>query len=406
MSTTVPPRQLGSKALDRTALDRNALDRNAMEHRVSRTLRTTTKVLPEHARRHNRSLVLQTLFHQGPLSRADLARGTGLTRVTVSDLVGDLLAEELVEELGFRPESRIGKPATLVGLRADAVHILGIDLSDEVNAIGALLDMTGAVLHRRSLPLRGRTGEEAFARVVELCRELIALAERPVLGVGIGSPGVVDPEGVVLQAPNLGWTDMPLAARVSAELGLPVHVANDANTAAMGEHTFGGAGGSGVMVIAVGKGVGAGLLLDGALLRGHHFAAGEIGHVVVDPRGRDCACGRRGCLETVLAAPALRAALEKAQTDKQRDDVLASVGRRLGAALATVVSALDLSEIVLSGPVELLGGVLRDSALAEIRKRTMPVVSDDLEMRMATLGEDVVLSGAAVLVLSGQLGVS
>jgi predicted NBD/HSP70 family sugar kinase len=363
-------------------------------------------VLPEHARRNNRSLVLQTLLHHGPSSRADLARGTGLTRVTVSDLVGDLLSEELVEELGLRPGSRVGKPATLVGLRADAVHILGLDLSDEVNAIGALLDMRGTVLQRRSLPLRGRTGEKAVDRVVELCHELVALAERPVLGVGVGSPGVVDSQGVVLQAPNLGWTAMPLAARLSAELALPVHVANDANTAALGEHTFGGAGGSGVMVIAVGKGVGAGLLLDGALLRGHHFAAGEIGHVVVDPRGRECACGRRGCLETVLAAPALRAALDKTHSDKERDDVLVSVGRRLGVALAVVVSALDLSEIVLSGPADLLAGPLLDAALGEIRKRTIPVVGDDLVMRLATLGEDVVLAGAAVLVLSGQLGVS
>ena len=162
--------------------------------------------------------------------------------MTVSDLVGDLLAQELVEELGLRPGSRVGKPATLVGLRADAVHILGLDLSDEMNAIGAVLDMRGTVLQRRSLSLRGRTGEKAFDRVVELCHELVALAERPVLGVGVGSPGVVDSYGVVLQAPNLGWTSMPLAARLSTELGLPVHVANDANTAALGEHTFGGAG--------------------------------------------------------------------------------------------------------------------------------------------------------------------
>jgi predicted NBD/HSP70 family sugar kinase len=389
--STPPPRQPALHVVGRGA---------------SRTLRTTSKLLAGHARSNNRSLVLQTLLHHGPSSRADLARGTGLTRVTVSDLVGDLLAEELVEELGLRPGSRVGKPATLVGLRADAAHILGIDLSDEMNAIGAVLDMRGTVLQRRSLSLRGRSGEKAFDRVVELCRELVSLAERPVLGVGVGSPGVVDSRGVVLQAPNLGWTAMPFAARLSAELALPVHVANDANTAALGEHTFGGAGGSGVMVIAVGKGVGAGLLLDGALLRGHHFAAGEIGHVVVDPRGRECACGRRGCLETVLAAPALRAALEKTHSDKEGDDVLASVGRRLGTALVAVVSALDLSEIVLSGPADLLAGPLLDAALGEIRKRTMPVVGDDLVMRLATLGEDVVLAGAAVLVLSGQLGVS
>ena len=376
-----------------------------MGRAARRTLRPTSKVLPEHARQHNRSLVLQTLFRAGPSSRADLARETGLTRVTVSDLVGDLLAEELVEELGFRVESRVGKPATLVGLRADAALTVCLDLSDESNLLGAVLDLSGTVLHRLCVPLRRRTGESAYAAVADLCRKLVAVADRPILGVGVGSPGVVDADGVVLQAPNLGWHGLELAARLSADLGLAVHVANDANAAALAEHTYGGAGGSGLMLIRVGKGLGAGLLLDGALHRGHHFAAGEIGHVVVDHRGDACACGRRGCLETLLAAPALRARI-KGQDPTAAQATLASVGRRLGAALAPVVSALDLREVVLSGPADLLGGGLRDAALDELRKRTMPVVGDDLDLRMASLGADVVLAGAAVLVLSGQLGVS
>jgi predicted NBD/HSP70 family sugar kinase len=371
----------------------------------SRTLRPTTKVLPEDARRHNRSLVLQSLFHRGPSSRADLARETGLTRVTVSDLVGELIAEELVEELGLRPEARVGKPATLVGLRPDTAQIVAVDLSDESNVIGAVLDLSGTVLHRRSVPLRRRTGEAAYDVVLDLARELVLLADRRILGVGVGSPGVVDADGVVLQAPNLGWEKLPLAIRLGADLDLSVHVANDANAAALAEHTFGGAGGNGMMVVKVGKGLGAGLLLDGGLHRGHHFAAGEIGHVVVDHRGDACACGRRGCLETLLAAPALRARIE-GLSRRDADAALASVGRRFGAALAPVVSALDLREVVLSGPADLLGGALRDGALTELRKRTMPVVGDDLDLRMASLGEDVVLAGAAVLVLSGQLGVS
>jgi predicted NBD/HSP70 family sugar kinase len=372
---------------------------------VSRTLRPTTKQLPEHARRHNRSLVLQTLFHAGPSSRADLARETHLTRVTVSDLVGELIEEGLLHELGQRPGSRVGKPATLVGLNPDASHIVCLDLSDEARLIGAVLDLSGTVLQRRTMRMQGRTGEAAVAGVTELCQELIGLASRPVLGVGIGSPGVVDPDGVILQAPNLGWTDLPLAAKLAAELGLPVHVANDANTAALGEHTYGGAGGRGLMVIAIGKGVGAGLLLDGALLGGHHYAAGEIGHVIVDERGQVCACGRRGCLETVVSAPALRAAIKGLDADTA-DEALAAAGRRLGTALAPIVSALDLREVVLSGPADLLGGALRAAASATIRKRTMPVVGNDVDLRMTVLGEDVVLSGAAVLVLSGQLGVS
>jgi predicted NBD/HSP70 family sugar kinase len=374
-------------------------------HTVRRPLRPTTKVLPEHARQHNRSLVLQGLFHTGPMSRADLARETGLTRVTVSDLVAELLADELVEELGLRPESRVGKPATIVGLRSGAAHIVCLDLSDEACMLGAVLDLSGAVLHRRLAPLRGRTDDAAYDVVVALCRELVSVAGRPVLGVGVGTPGVVDAAGAVLRAPNLGWTALPLAQRLSDELGLPVHVANDANAAALGEHTFGGAAGSGLMVIAVGKGLGAGLLLDGDLHRGHHDAAGEIGHVTVDPRGVACACGRRGCLETILAAPALRARI--AGLDRRAADAaLASVGRRLGGALALIVGALDLREVVLSGPVDLLGGSLRDAAHSEIRKRSMSIVGDELDLRMARLGADVVLAGAAVLVLSAQLGVS
>lgn len=362
-------------------------------------------MVPEDARRHNRSLVLQKLFHDGPSSRADLARASGLTRVTVSDLVGDLVAEGLVEELGPRSESRVGKPATLVGLRPDSSRILCVDLSDEASAIGAVMDLAGTVLHRRPRQLRSLTGERAYAGVLAVCRELAELADQPVLGVGVGSPGVVDADGVVLDAPNFGWSAFPLADRLSGDLGLPVHVANDADTAALGERTFGGAGGSGLMVIAVGRGLGAGLLLDGALHRGHHFAAGEIGHIVVDPRGELCACGRRGCLETILAAPALRRQMA-GKDAKATEKVLVSVGRRLGNVLAPVVSALDLREIVLSGPPDLLGGALREAALEAIRRRTMPVTGSDLELRLSKLGEDLVLAGAAVLVLSGQFGVS
>ncbi|MGY1604732.1 ROK family protein [Geodermatophilus sp. SYSU D00815] len=381
-----------------------------------RLLRPTAKVLPEHARVHNRSMVLQHLFHSGPRSRADLARATGLTRVTISDLVASLLADGLVDELGSRAEGRPGKPATLVGLRTDAFQVVAVDLADDERMHGAVLDLTGEVRERRSAAAGGRTGEAAVEALLALCRELLALATRPVLGVGVGSPGVIDPSGTVLQAPNRGWYDVPLARELGAALGLPVHVANDANTAALGEFTYGGASGGGLLVLTVGGGVGAGIVLDGALVQGHEHAAGEIGHVTaVDerddidgaPLGRPepCACGRRGCLETVLSVPALRRRTEGLD-GAAREAALAAVGRRLGIVLAPVVSTLNLSEVVLSGPRELLDGALREAALATLRERTMPVVSSHLQLRTTSLGEDGALSGAAVLVLSGQLGVT
>ncbi|MGY1803018.1 ROK family protein [Blastococcus sp. SYSU D00922] len=381
-----------------------------------RLLRPTSKVLPEHARAHNRSMVLQHLFHFGPHSRAELARATGLTRVTVSDLVGALLAEGLVTELGLRAEGKPGKPGTPVGLRTDAFQIVAVDLADDERMHGAVLDVDGEVRVRRSEAVRGRRGQEAVDALLALCQDLVAAATCPVLGVGVGSPGVIDPEGTVVQAPNRDWYGVPLAAELGAALGLPVHVANDANTAALGEFTYGGASGGGLLVLTVGEGVGSGIVLDGALVQGHEHAAGELGHVTaVDerddidgaPLGRPqpCACGRSGCLETVLSVPAMRRRVEGLAPDAAAA-ALAAVGRRLGIVLAPVVSALNLSEVVVSGPPELLDGPLREAALAAIRERTMPVISSDLDLRMTSLGEDGALSGAAVLVLSGQLGVT
>lgn len=381
---------------------------------TGRTFRSTGKVLPGHGRAHNRALVLQHLFHTGPSSRADLARATGLTRVTVSDLVSVLISEGLVAELGVRPEGKVGKPATLLGMRTEDFHVIAVDLADDAALRGVVMTLTGTVVARRSVSGDGRTGEDAVAQLADLCRDLLTAADRPVIGIGIGSPGVIDHRGTVIEAPNRGWYDLPLATRLTADLGVPVYVANDANTHALGEFTYGGASGAGLLVITVGQGLGAGLVLDGALVRGTRHAAGEIGHVTVvddrdqragDPEPQLCACGRYGCLETLLSLPALRRATA-GRTPEESAAVLASVGRKLGVALAPVVSALNLAEVLLSGPPELLDGPLRDEAFATVQARTMPLVGRDLVLRMGTLDEDGPLSGAAALVLSGQLGVT
>ncbi|MET4582692.1 putative NBD/HSP70 family sugar kinase [Conyzicola nivalis] len=371
-----------------------------------RALRPSSKVLPEHARGHNRSLVLQTLYRAGQQSRADIARETGLTRVTVSDLVAELIVEGLVVEMGQREDARPGKPATLLELNALAFQIIGIDLSEYAIFRGAVLDLRGRVISRVEVPLESSRGADATAKVAALVQSLVSAATLPILGVGVGSPGIVDRDGVVLTAPNLGWTGEPLQATLAEQFGLPVLVINDANAAALAEHSFGGAD-SDMILIKVGHGVGAGLLLDGSPFFGGRSAAGEIGHVVVGTDGgAACVCGKHGCLETWLATPRLDAAIASAESSEQKNTILREAGQRLGIALAPVVGALDLAEVVLSGPTELLDGPLAEAVIETLRARTMAEFHGDLSLRMTTLGEDIVMRGAAVMVLSGQLGVS
>lgn len=373
---------------------------------TGRALRPTTKVLPEHARGHNRSLVLQTLYRAGQQSRADLARETGLTRVTISDLVAELMGEGLVIETGQREDARPGKPATLLDLDRGAFQIVGIDLSEADRFRGALLDLDGTVLQRAELPLGGATGDRALALVVELTASLVGRATVPLLGIGVGSPGVVDLAGVVLSAPNLGWANVDLQQALTERFGTPVVVANDANVAALAEHSFGGAG-SDMMLVKVGHGVGAGLLLGGVPLYGSTFAAGEIGHVVVGTDGGpECVCGKHGCLESWLAVPRLEKALAAASDDEARRLVLVQAGQRLGIALAPIVGALNLAEVVLSGPTALLDGPLAEAVVETLHTRTMAEFHGRLTLRMTTLGEDIVMRGAAAMVLTAQLGVS
>jgi predicted NBD/HSP70 family sugar kinase/biotin operon repressor len=373
----------------------------------TRELRPSRKLLPEHARGHNRALVLQTLYRTTGQSRADIARETGLTRVTVSDLVAELMVDGLIVELGQREGTRPGKPATLLDLNRDAFQIIGIDLSAFAIFRGALLDLDGTIIQAEQIPLAGSTGADATAKVIALIDELLGSATAPILGIGVGSPGVVDLIGTVLSAPNLGWKDEPLQRMLTARFDLPVVVANDANAAVLAEHSFGGSDGD-MMLVKVGHGVGAGLLLGGSLLHGSRFAAGELGHVVVGTHGgRDCVCGKVGCLETWLATPRLDTALAEARASgAPADPILAEAGRHLGIALAPVVAALDLPEVVLSGPPELLDGILTETAVETLRNRTMAEFHGDLSVRMTTLGEDIVVRGAAAMVLSRQLGVS
>jgi predicted NBD/HSP70 family sugar kinase len=348
--------------------------------------------------------VLQALYRGRGLSRADLSRDLGLSRVTISDVVGDLVDEAFVIELGTRPASRPGKPATMLDINRQGHNVVGLDLSGSESFVGVVTDLDGTVIERAELDIPQAQGEDAIVAAETLLTDLVALARRPVIGVGVGSPGIVDDRGVVLSAPNLGWRDVPLQSRLAKACGLPVAVANDANAAAVGEASFGD-GRADMMLVRIGRGVGSGLIIDGRIVGGARHAAGEIGHVVTGTdEGEPCACGNSGCLERWLAIPRIEAHLAEPSAD--RDAVLTEAGHRLGIVLAPIVSALNLTEVVLAGPACHISGPLLAAAESTLRDRTLADTHGDMRLRMTELGHDLVVLGAVVLVLRDQLGVT
>jgi predicted NBD/HSP70 family sugar kinase len=356
------------------------------------------------------------------MSRADLARRLGLTKVTVSDLVAELIESGHAIELGPSGQVRPGKPATLVDVNRTGLQIIGVDLAEHETLRAAVLDLDGRILARAERPLpddlagtlnvasrakgAASPGEDPVLAVVrDLVHEILDAATAPLLGIGVGTPGIVGPGGVVDTAPNLGWTDTPLRDVLVEATGLPVFVSNDADAAVHADHTLGG-GGDDVVLVKIGRGVGCGLIVGGHRVRGAHFAAGEIGHVTVGTDGgATCRCGKVGCLETWLSAPNLERLLAEADpADPERP--LREAGDRLGIAIAPVVAALDLSEVVLTGPEGLVDGVLLRTLEETLRSRMLARPRATLIVRLARDSEDIVLRGASVLVLWNQLGVA
>jgi N-acetylglucosamine repressor len=384
-------------------------------------------------RTHNSRLVLKAIYDGGPISRADLSRATGLTAPTVSDVVSDLMEQGLVEEVGYGPSTG-GKPPILLSVVDDSRHLIGLDLARE-DFRGAVINLRGEIRHRMDLPLGDRSRDAALALTYELVDALVEATDSPLLGIGIGAPGLVDAvNGVVRRAVNVDWRDVPLRELLQGRYDLPVYVANDCQVAALAEFTFGqNEGIQDLVVINVGYGVGAGIILNGQLLHGSPCGAGEIGHIVVDPGGDRCQCGSFGCLETVTSSRAIiRRAQAIAQNDPQSQlhqfspsptaitleticqalhagdesvgNLIQEVGRSLGLAAANLVGVLGSCRILFAGSVTCFDQFLLDAVREEMMVRVFSPLAKNTEIGLVTLGSDIVLLGASALLLPNELG--
>jgi predicted NBD/HSP70 family sugar kinase len=383
----------------------------------------------EHIRRRNTGLVLRSLRADGPATRTELARRTGLAKATVGTIVAELeLGRAVMEDdsrvadAGPVGRGRPGRPVTLTG-----ETIIGLGLEVNVDYVAAVaIDLAGRVVLVETRPV-GTAGRPPSAReLVDLATDVrseLMTSGRTVVSATVAVPGLVAHDNrTVAWAPNLGWDGRALAAELEEAFGgeCPTTIDNDANCAAFAEASHGIAAGVQDSLYLTGTiGIGAGIIRHGSLMRGGAGFAGEVGHMPIgDPSAR-CGCGRFGCWEASVGLRAMLAAVgmdehatplrtatevaERAATDEVVRARLEVLGRDLGRGLATLAAVLDPGAIVLGGYFVPLGEYVLPAARAVLAER-LPSANLHLpEIRLSTLGIHAAALGAAEHALADVL---
>ena len=355
----------------------------------------------------NASLVLAEL-RLGLVSRTELAKRTGLSLPTVSEIVADLVANGVVEEREVG-SSGGGRRPVLLGLKADAGYVIGIKVT-ETRVIAVLTDLSAQIVERATETVTDGDVGTVVRAVAKVVRRLGK--SRQVYGVGVGLAGVIDrASGVVRHATYADWHDVDLADVLAKRIGLPVVVDNDVNTLVANEQWFGaGRGVSDVAVVSIGRGVGLGMVLDGRLYRGAGGGAGEFGHTKVVADGPLCACGGRGCLETVIGEPAIlrrtkmqdieQAAKKARNGDREIAKVFDEVGRVLGTAVGNLVNLLNPKLIVLAGEGTRESDLFLPGFDDALRNAVFDGLQRDLEIVVDDWDDEAWAQGAAGLFLA------
>ena len=326
----------------------------------------------ERLRAGNSRAVISLLAAQGAMSRADLARATGLSRTTVSSLVTTLIASGHVVETADRGSPHkggSGRPPLLVALSAPTGGVVGVDIGHAHIRVAAA-DRTGAVLTQDvasvDVDSHGAQALDQAARMARTALKRAGLSRGELQAIGMCVPAPLDRRSARISTGILpGWQDLDPSAELGRRMGVPVFADNDANLGALAEVSHGAARGVADLVyVKVASGVGAGIVLGGRLHRGTTGIAGEIGHVQVGEDGQVCRCGNRGCLETIVSAPRIAELLgpaydERLSTERvlELDEagdagvrrVLSDAGRTVGRALADLCNSLNPELVVVGG---------------------------------------------------------
>ena len=388
----------------------------------------------------NQYLVLQLIQRRGPISRKDIIQLSRLSSAAVSNITGELIQRGLVHEVGEADgEGRVGRPAILLRLNPHAGYVVGVKFAMSTIAC-VLTDLDASILYSVDIPLpfadkAGQTPapfdpDVTIATVIQAVETVLARAQiDPVrlLGMGVGVSGIVDAgTGISRYAPNFGWRDVPIAAPLAAHFSIPVYVENDARTLTIAEQWFGaGRGVDHFVAVAVGQGIGAGVVANGQVYRGALGGAGEFGHIVFQLDGPLCSCGKRGCLEALASAPAILREIQEALAagepstlvdavpmtldavtraadagDELAQRVLATAGRWLGVGLTSLVNILNPQLLIINDEAVGGGRWYFEPMETALRTHAFDGLADSLRIMIEPGGNEIWARGAACVVLS------
>lgn len=366
---------------------------------------------------HNRTVILNAIRQHAAISRADLARQTGLSVGTVTGLTGELIQEGLIFEK-HEGDSRGGRPPILLALYPEGAYVVGLKLTEDHITL-ALTNLDADIVNRETVSSERSDPEHIGQRIAEGIHTLLQRTHVPqkrLMGIGIGMAGIVDAErGICRSSPIWGWKDVPFAEIVERLTGFPVFIDNDVNTLTQVERLYGrGVGVDHFLIVTVGRGVGLGIVTNGQLYRGMG-GAGELGHTAAGSSSYVCDCGKQGCLETFVGDPWLiRRAAEQglavanaealAQCAQAGNSsaiaILRQAGEALGKAIATLVNVLHPQLIIISGEGIRYGEFLLQPAREALNASVMPALAEELLIHVEPLGDDAWARGAATLVLN------
>lgn len=367
-------------------------------------------------RRHNRAALLTHLYLHGPTSRLELVQASGLSSGTVSNVVNDLVGDGLVAEAGAQ-ESDGGRPRILLQVRPDVGHVVGVDVGETHLQVG-LFDFALTTLATATYPIADTRLEPE--QVVQLATTGIkeVAGDGPLLGIGVGVPGAVKPDGLVY-APTLGWNGVPFPRMLAAEIDVPLHVDNCARTLGQAEMWQGAGRGAERAIIAL-LGVGIGAAFATGTRSGVTSTTSEWGHTIIQAGGTPCRCGSRGCLEAYVGADAildhyrtlpgaepfaatgteamLAELVGRARERGPAADALTRASEYLGIGIANLVNLLAPDRVVLSGWAgETLGAAILPQVRTAVQRYALPYMYGGTAIELGQLGQQAVSLGAATL---------